>query len=418
MKILVIGGGGREHAVVWKLSQEGGHELYCAPGNAGIAQLATCVPIAATDVDQMVQYAKEQRFDLVCVTPDDPLALGMVDRLREVGIRAFGPTQAAAQIEASKSFSKHLMQTYGIPTAAFAVFDEADKAHAYVEAQPVPIVIKADGLALGKGVYICQTQKEAHDAIDAIMVHRAFGKAGTRVVIEECMTGPEASLLCFCDGKHVVPMPAAQDHKRAYDHDEGPNTGGMGAFAPTPKLTPALREEVLQRIVAPTVQAMKKEGHPFTGVLYVGLMLTPDGPRVVEYNARFGDPETQAVLPLLQTPLSEIMLATIDGTLDQLDVQFADGACVCIVAASGGYPGSYQKGYPIEGLDACVQHGALVFHAGTQKNEQGRYVTAGGRVLGVVDCAESLPAAIEKAYAGIAHIRFEDMHVRRDIGVK
>ena len=417
MKILVIGGGGREHAVIWKLHQEGGHELYCAPGNAGIAQMAACVNISATDVQTLADYAAEQQFDLVCVTPDDPLALGLVDLLRARGIAAFGPTKAAAQIEASKAFSKQLMEKYQIPTASFAVLDDAEQALAYVRSHAAPIVIKADGLALGKGVYICQTQEEAEQAVREIMIDHHFGQAGARVVIEEFMTGPEVSLLCFCDGEHIVPMPAAQDHKRAYDGDKGPNTGGMGAFAPTPTFTAELQQQVLQSIVQPTVRAMQQEGRPFQGVLYCGLMLTPNGPKTLEYNARFGDPETQAILPLLQTPLSEIMLATINGTLDQMNVEFSSQASVCVVAASGGYPGSYPKGYPIEGLREAETQGALVFHAGTAKKD-GTFVTNGGRVLGVVRQADTLEQAIACAYESMGQIHFQDMHVRRDIGVK
>ena len=417
MKILVIGGGGREHAVIWKLQQEGGHELYCAPGNAGIAQMAACVNISATDVQALADYAAEQQFDLVCVTPDDPLALGLVDLLRARGIAAFGPTKAAAQIEASKAFSKQLMEKYQIPTASFAVLDDAEQALAYVRSHAAPIVIKADGLALGKGVYICQTQEEAEQAVREIMIDHHFGQAGARVVIEEFMTGPEVSLLCFCDGEHIVPMPAAQDHKRAYDGDKGPNTGGMGAFAPTPTFTAELQQQVLQSIVQPTVRAMQQEGRPFQGVLYCGLMLTPNGPKTLEYNARFGDPETQAILPLLQTPLSEIMLATINGTLDQMNVEFSSQASVCVVAASGGYPGSYPKGYPIEGLREAETQGALVFHAGTAKKD-GTFVTNGGRVLGIVRQADTLEQAIACAYKSMGQIHFQDMHVRRDIGVK
>ncbi len=417
MKILVIGGGGREHAVIWKLAQEKQHELYCAPGNAGIAQLATCVDIGATELERIADYAVQQAFDLVVVTPDDPLALGLVDLLTARGIRAFGPSKAAAQIEASKVFSKRLMRQYQIPTAAFAVFDDVKAACAYVQKQSVPIVVKADGLALGKGVFICQTVQEALDAIDSIMVQRAFGKAGIRVVVEEYMMGPEVSLLCFCDGKNVVPMPAAQDHKRAYDGDKGPNTGGMGAFAPTPTLSKELQDEIVKTIVMPTVNAMIKEGREFHGVLYCGLMLTKDGTKVLEYNARFGDPETQAILPLMKSPLSEALLATIDGTLDSCEIQFSDEACVCIVAASGGYPVKYQKGFEIYGIDQCKALGAWVFHAGTTQKD-GEYLTNGGRVLGVVACAQTLPQAIGRAYEAMDVIDYTGKHVRKDIGMK
>ncbi len=417
MKILVIGGGGREHTVVWKLHQEGNHEIFCAPGNAGIAKIATCVAIQATDVEKLADYAEQHGFDFVVVTPDDPLALGLVDLLNERGIKAFGPTKAAAQIEASKAFSKNLMKKYDIPTAAFAVFDDAEQAKDYIKAQPVPVVVKADGLALGKGVFICESVADACDAIDEIMVRNAFGAAGARVVIEEFMTGPEVSLLCFCDGEHVVPMPAAQDHKRIYDGDKGPNTGGMGAFAPTPTLSKELRDRIIQGIVLPTVRAMKQENREFHGVLYCGLMLTPNGPKVLEYNARFGDPETQAILPLLKTPLTDALFATIDGTLEQAKIEFSEGACVCIVAASGGYPQNYQKGYPIDGIDKCEALGALVFHAGTDEKD-GVFVTSGGRVLGVVECGDTLKDAIQKAYRAMDEIRFEGKQIRRDIGVK
>jgi phosphoribosylamine--glycine ligase len=365
----------------------------------------------------LADYAQRETFDLVCVTPDDPLALGLVDLLTQKGIPAFGPVAAAAQIEASKAFCKNLLAKYGIPTAAFAVFDDAAIAKEYLASQPVPVVVKADGLALGKGVFICQTHAEAENAIDEIMVKKAFGASGLRVVIEEFMTGPEVSLLFFCDGTHVVPMPAAQDHKRVYDGDKGPNTGGMGAFAPTPMLTKMLYEEVLATIVMPTVNAMKAEGREFRGILYCGLMLTPNGPRVLEYNARFGDPETQAILPLMETPLTEAMFACMNGTLDHADIRFSDGACVCIAAASGGYPGQYERGFEITGLDRAQARGAQVFHAGTAARDGG-FVTDGGRVLGVVQCAPTLGEAIKKAYEAVGEISFEGMHFRRDIGVK
>ena len=417
MKILVVGGGGREHAVIWKMAQEGEHALFCAPGNAGIAELATCVPIKATDVEGMVELAKKERFDLVCVTPDDPLALGMVDALQKEGIRAFGPNAAAARIEASKVFSKDLMKKYNIPTAAYEVFTDEKQAREYLRGASYPIVIKADGLALGKGVYICQTQEEADRAIEDIMVSKAFGDAGSRIVIEQFLTGPEVSLLCFCDGAHVALMPAAQDHKRAYDNDQGANTGGMGTFAPTLKFDDAIKAEVMKRIVTPTLSAMQKEGCPFKGVLYFGLILTEDGPMVLEYNSRFGDPETQVILPLMQSSLIEAMEACIDGTLDQTEVSFSDESAVCVVLASGGYPGKYQTGYPIEGLKEAAGEKQVVFHAGTRQ-EDGKVVTSGGRVLGVTAVAEDIPAAREKAYRMVDCIDFQDKHFRHDIGIK
>lgn len=416
MNILIVGGGGREHAIAQTLYKQG-HTLWCAPGNGGLSQIATCVPIKATEIDKMVDYAARQRFDLVVVAPDDPLAMGMVDKLNAQGIKAFGPNAAAAQIEASKAFTKQLMQTYHIPTGGFSVWDNAADAYAALEGHALPVVVKADGLALGKGVYICQTLEEAKQAVSEIMEDQVFGAAGSKVLIEEFLTGPEVSFLCFCDGTHIAPMPAAQDHKRAYDGDKGPNTGGMGAFCPTPTFPQALKEEVIETIVLPTVRAMQAEGRPFKGVLYCGLMLTPDGPKVLEYNARFGDPETQAILPLLKSDLAEIFLATIDGTLDQLDIQWEDKAAVCIVLASGGYPKKYQSGYEISGLDACEKTGALVYHAGTEKDGDA-FVTAGGRVLGVVRTGDTLQDAIEKGYDSLRCVSFKDMHFRKDIGVK
>lgn len=416
MKILVVGGGGREHAIVQTLHKQG-HTLWCAPGNGGISQMATCVPIKATAVDEMVCYAEKEGFDLVVVAPDDPLAMGMVDKLNEKGIKAFGPCAAAAQIEASKAFTKELLAKYNIPTGGFSVCDSAAKAYEILEHHSLPVVVKADGLALGKGVYICQTLEQAKQAVSEIMEDHLFGEAGSKVLIEEFLTGPEVSFLCFCDGVHIAPMPAAQDHKRAYDGDKGPNTGGMGAFCPTPTFTKELKEQVIQTIVLPTVRAMEKEGRPFKGVLYCGLMLTPDGPKVLEYNARFGDPETQAILPLLKSDLAEIFLATIDGTLDSLNIEWEDGAAVCIVLASGGYPKKYQSGYEIEGLKACEETGALVYHAGT-KEENGRFYTAGGRVLGVVQKGKTLKDAIAAGYESVKTIHFQDMHYRKDIGVK
>lgn len=416
MKILIVGGGGREHAIAQTLYKQG-HTLWCAPGNGGISQIATCVPIKATDIESMVAYAVKEQFDLVVVAPDDPLAMGMVDKLNEKGIKAFGPNAAAAQIEASKAFTKELLKKYAIPTGGFSVCESVEEAYRILDTHPLPVVVKADGLALGKGVYICQTLEQAKQAVSEIMEDHVFGTAGSKVLIEEFLTGPEVSFLCFCDGKHIAPMPAAQDHKRAYDGDKGPNTGGMGAFCPTPTFTKELRQEVIDTIVLPTVRAMKKEGRSFKGVLYCGLMLTPSGPKVLEYNARFGDPETQAILPLLKSDLAEIFLATIDGTLDQLSIEWEDKAAVCIVLASGGYPKQYQSGYEIHGLAECEKTGAMVYHAGTRREEDA-FLTAGGRVLGVVRTAFTLPQAIKDAYESVQEISFQDMHFRKDIGVK
>ncbi|MBQ3379189.1 MAG: phosphoribosylamine--glycine ligase [Clostridia bacterium] len=419
MKILVIGGGGREHAVITKLSQSPrADKIYCAPGNGGISKLAECVQFKATDIAAAVDFAKKQKIDLVVVTPDDPLVLGMVDSMEKEGIRAFGPRANAAIIEGSKVFSKELMKKYGIPTAGYEVFDNARDAISYIKAQnKYPAVVKADGLALGKGVIIAKDLKEAEAAVHTIMEDKIFGESGARVVIEEFMTGPEVSVLSFCDGKTVVPMVSAQDHKRAFDHDEGPNTGGMGTFSPSRIYTPKIAEYCMEHIFKPTVAAMASEGREFRGVLYFGLMITPDGPKVVEYNARFGDPETQVVLPRLKSDLLTIMEACIDGTLDKETVEWDDGACVCIVMASGGYPGKYETGFEISGIEAAEADGCVVYHAGTRA-EDGRFYTKGGRVLGVTAKGKDLDEAIKRAYGGVAMIDFKNKHFRRDIGVK
>ena len=419
MKVLVVGGGGREHAVCKKLKESKLVDtLLCAPGNAGIAQVAACVPgVKATDVEAIVKLAKDEQVDFVCVTPDDPLALGCVDALEAAGIPAFGPSAYAAQMESSKIFSKNLMKKYGIPTAASETFDDMDAALAYLDTQTAPIVVKADGLALGKGVIVAQTIDEAKQAVREMMEGGKFGKSGARVLIEECMVGREVTVLCFCDGKTIVPMRASQDHKRVFDGDKGPNTGGMGAFAPSPLYTPDVARRVTDEILQPTLRAMNAEGLDFRGVLYVGLMLTADGPKVVEYNARFGDPETQAVLPLLDSDLMEIMMAVRNQTLDQMDIRWKDQAAACIVLASGGYPGKYESGKLITGLEDAEKMGATVYHAGTRMTEAG-YVTAGGRVLGVTALGESLKAAVDSAYAAARKIHFDGAHMRSDIGSK
>ena len=415
MKVLVVGGGGREHAICWKLAQSPKvTELYCAPGNAGIAQVATCVPVKATDVEGMVAWAKENAMDFVMVAPDDPLALGMVDALEAAGIPAFGPKANAAIIEASKAFSKELMKKYNIPTAQYETFTELDKALAYIREQGAPIVVKADGLALGKGVVVAATVEEAEQAVREMMEDKKFGASGSTVVIEECMVGPEVTVLAFCDGEHLVPMLSSQDHKRAYDGNQGPNTGGMGAFCPSPNYTPEIAEFCQKNIFIPTVEALKAEGRPFKGVIYFGLMLTEKGPRVVEYNARFGDPETQPLLSMLDTDLLDIFQACVDGTLDKVDVKWKDGAACCLVLASGGYPIAHKTGYVISGLDKV--EGATVFHAGTKLNENGEIVNAGGRVLGVTAVGSDLKDAIAKAYAAAKPITWTDMHFRTDIG--
>ena len=417
MKVLVIGGGGREHAVCKKLSESKDvTQILCAPGNAGIAQVARCIPeVKATDVEGIVALAKSEKADFVCVTPDDPLALGCVDRLEEEGIPAFGPTAYAAQMEASKIFSKNLMRKYGIPTAKCEIFTEMDKALAYLDTQKAPIVVKADGLALGKGVVVAATIEEAKNAVIEMMEGGKFGKSGARVLIEECMVGREVTVLCFCDGKTIRPMPASQDHKRVFDGDKGPNTGGMGAFAPSPLYTEEIAERTEKEILLPTLNAMNSEGFTFKGVLYVGLMLTKDGPKVVEYNARFGDPETQVVLPLLESDLFAIMRAVREGRLAETDIRWKKESAACIVLASGGYPEKYESGKLISGLEDAEAAGATVYHAGTKKTDAG-YVTAGGRVLGVTALGDTLADAVHSAYAAAEKIHFEGAHMRRDIG--
>lgn len=418
MKVLVIGSGGREHAICHALAKSSRVDhIWCAPGNGGIASVAQCLPdLKATDIDGVVAFAQEQQPDLVMVAPDDPLAMGMVDALEAAGVRAFGPHKNAAEIEGSKSFAKALMQKYNIPTARYAVFEDSAAAIEYIHEQGAPIVVKADGLALGKGVTVAMTEDEAIAAVRDAIDGGAFGGAGARVVIEEYLTGPEVSVLAFVDGKTLKTMPSAQDHKRAYDQDEGPNTGGMGAFSPSRFYTEEIAETCMRTIFQPTVTAMMAEDRPFKGVLYFGLMLTPDGPKVIEYNARFGDPETQAVLCRLDTDLFEIFNAVIDGRLDEIDIHWKDEAACCVVMASGGYPKAYEKGKRIEGLDQ-VQN-SIVFHAGTARDAADHLVTNGGRVLGVTATAPTLDEAIEKAYEDVHRISFEGAHYRTDIGIK
>lgn len=422
MKVLVVGGGGREHAILRKLKESPlCTELWAAPGNAGIGCDAHCKAIAATDIDALTAFAREQAFDYVVVAPDDPLALGLVDRLKEIGIPAFGPSKAAARIEASKVFSKTLMRKYGIPTADYEVFDDPAAAIAYIRQRGVyPVVVKADGLALGKGVLICEDEPAAEAAVREIMVEAKFGASGRRVVVEEFLTGPEVSVLSFTDGKTIVPMLSSMDHKRALDGDAGLNTGGMGVIAPNPYYTAAIAARCMDEIFLPTIQAMQAEGCPFTGCLYFGLMLTPAGPKVIEYNCRFGDPETQGVLPLLDSDLLEIMLACTEGRLHEIPVQWKPGAAACVVLASGGYPAAYQKGKPITGLAADGQlpgqPDITVYHAGTASGADGGFVTNGGRVLGVTATALTLPEALKKAYAAADKISFENLHRRSDIG--
>ena len=420
MKILMVGGGGREHALIRKLLEsEKVEKVYCAPGNGGISCDAECFSVGATDIDGMVSLAKELKVDCVFVAPDDPLAAGMVDAMEKEGIRAFGPRANAAIIESSKVFSKDLMKKYSIPTAGYEVFENSKDALSYIKEQnKYPVVVKADGLALGKGVIIAQNGAEAEDAVHTIMDDKKFGASGNKVVIEEFITGPEVSVLAFTDGKCVKPMVSSMDHKRAYDGDKGPNTGGMGTISPNPYYTPEIADRCMKEIFLPTIEAMNKEGRTFKGCLYFGLMLTADGPKVIEYNARFGDPETQVVLPRLKTPLCDIVDAVIDENLSDLDIQWSDEACACVVMASGGYPGSYPKGIEIKGLDSDGQvEGACVFHAGTAL-ENGVFKTAGGRVLGVTALGSDLKEALKKAYAAVEKITFEGAHYRTDIGNK
>mgnify|MGYP001094470539 CR=1 FL=1 len=412
MKVLVIGGG-REHAIVHTLKKSPKVDhIWCAPGNGGIAAEAECVAIKATDIDGMVAFAKENKPDLVMVAPDDPLALGMVDALEAAGIRAFGPRKNAAIIEGSKSFAKDLMQKYNIPTAGYAVFENSADAIEYIRKNGAPIVVKADGLALGKGVTVAMTEEEAIEAVKDAIDGGAFGGAGARVVIEEFLTGPEVSVLAFVDGKHLKTMPSAQDHKRAYDHDEGPNTGGMGAFSPSRFYTDDIAAECMETIFKPTVAAMEKEGRPFKGVLYFGLMLTPKGPRVIEYNARFGDPETQVVLPLLKSDLLTVMQATTSGTLKDVPVEFSTDSACCVVLASNGYPKKYESGFPITMGEEAAAH---TYVAGAKKDGD-RLLTAGGRVLGVTAVAPTLEEAVKEAYRLSSEVDFANKYCRSDIG--
>lgn len=417
MKILIVGSGGREHAIAWKTAQSPKAEkIYCAPGNAGIEEYAECVPIGAMEFEKLAAFAKEKEIDLTVVGMDDPLVGGIVDVFEKEGLRIFGPRKNAAILEGSKAFSKDLMKKYGIPTAAYENFDDPEKALAYLETAEFPIVLKADGLALGKGVLICNTLEEAKDGVRTIMLDKQFGTAGNRMVIEEFMTGREVSVLSFVDGKTIRCMTSAQDHKRALDGDQGLNTGGMGTFSPSPFYTPEVDEFCRNHIYQATVDAMAAEGRPFQGVIFFGLMLTPKGPKVLEYNARFGDPEAQVVLPRMKNDIVDVFEACIDGTLDQVELQFEDNAAVCVVLASGGYPVSYEKGFPIEGLENLKdKEGVYVFHAGTKK-ENGRFVTNGGRVLGVTATGPDLKKARSNAYEAVKQVTFEKAYCRSDIG--
>lgn len=418
MNILVVGGGGREHALVMKLAESKKNvQLFCTPGNGGIAKYAKCYSVKATDIDGVVALAKEISADMVVVAPDDPLVLGMVDALNAEGLAAFGPDKAAAIIEGSKVFSKELMKKYNIPTAKYEVFSDSSKAIEYIKTEnKYPTVIKADGLALGKGVIIAQNFDEAKDAVNSIMEDKIFGKSGANIVIEEFLTGPEVSVLCFTDGKTVSPMVSSMDHKRAYDNDEGPNTGGMGTVAPNPYYTEKIADECMNKIFLPTINAMVKENRTFKGCLYFGLMITPDGPKVIEYNCRFGDPETQVVLPLLDTDLVDIFDAVINEKLSQIDIKWKNASSACVVLASGGYPKKYETGLKITGLNENGQlDDVKIYHAGT-KLENNEFYTSGGRVLGVTAVSDTLKSAVDKAYGAVNDIKFDKMHYRKDIG--
>ena len=419
MKVLIVGSGGREHAIAWKVAQSKKvDKIYCAPGNAGISEVAECVPIGAMEFDKLVAFAKEKEIDLTVIGMDDPLVGGIVDVFEKEGLRVFGPRKNAAILEGSKAFSKDLMKKYNIPIAAYETFTDPEKALEYLETAKMPIVLKADGLALGKGVLICQTLEEAKEGVKTLMMDKKFGSAGDEIVIEEFMTGREVSVLSFVDGNIVKIMSSAQDHKRAKDGDQGLNTGGMGNFSPSPFYTKEVDEFCKKYIYQPTVDAMKAEGRPFKGVIFFGLMLTPDGPKVLEYNARFGDPEAQVVLPRLENDIVDVFEACIDGTLDQVDLKFDnDRATVCVILASDGYPVEYKKGFPIEGLEKFKgKDDYYVFHSGTKFNENGQIVTNGGRVLGVTATGKDLKEARKKAYEATEWISFENKYMRHDIG--
>ncbi len=414
MKVLVVGSGGREHAIALKIKEsQKVTKLFAAPGNAGIGQVAECVAIEATDIEGLLAFAKENQIDLTVVGPENPLTDGIVDTFEANGLAVFGPSQVAAEIEGSKVFSKALMRKYGIPSAEYAAFERAEAAMAYVQQCAYPLVVKADGLATGKGVFICENLESAQDAIHQTMVDKQFGDAGAQVVVEEFLVGREVSVLAFCDGKTVRPMTSARDYKRALDNDKGLNTGGMGTVSPCPYYTEDLARVCMESIFKPTMAAMAKEGRAFKGVLYFGLMLTATGPKVLEYNARFGDPETQVVLPRLKTDLVDIMLACVNGTLENIDIAWDDKAAVCVVLASGGYPGAFQKGLPISGVDTVTEN-TFVYHAATKMDGQ-NMVTSGGRVLGVTGLGADIAAARTAAYARAAHIHFENRHMRQDI---
>lgn len=418
MKVLVIGSGGREHVLVWKIKQSPlVKEVYCAPGNGGIAEAAQCVDISPDDIAGLVKFAKRKHVDLTVVGPEAPLAEGIVDAFEEEGLKIFGPAAAAARLEASKVFAKEFMQTFNIPTAPFKIFEDKGEAEDFLSIAPFPVVIKADGLASGKGVVICRNVQEGKEALEQMMEKKVFREAGSRVIIEECLTGEEASILAISDGKHYVVLDSAQDHKRIFDDDLGPNTGGMGAYSPAPVITEELFRKIAVGVVEPAIRGMIKEGIPFKGVLYAGLMITEEGPMVLEFNVRFGDPEAQALLPRMKNDLVEVILAACEGRLDKIKMEWDKRSCVCVVMSSGGYPGEYEAGKEIQGLEKAAKDKALVFHAGTKKEGE-RFLTSGGRVLGVTALGENIEKAIENVYAAVEEIRFDRCFFRRDIGAK
>ncbi|NQT46503.1 MAG: phosphoribosylamine--glycine ligase [Candidatus Omnitrophica bacterium] len=420
MKVLVIGSGGREHALCWKIAQSVKvKKLYCAPGNGGIAQSAQIIDIKADDVNRLVDFASQERIDLTIVGPEVPLVAGIVDRFLDKGLKVFGPSKDMARLEGSKVFAKEAMRRLGVPTADFKMFLDAKEAHNYIEERSTPLVIKADGLAAGKGVIVCKAKEEAHDAIKRIMEDNEFGLAGDKVVIEDCLIGEEASIMVVSDGKNFIPLVSSQDHKRIFDGDKGPNTGGMGAYSPAPVVEGENFKRSINEIIKPMILGLAKEGTPFKGILYAGIMITEDGPKTLEFNVRFGDPETQAVLPRMKTDLVELTEASIDGTLDKIKMSWDDRPCACVVVASGGYPGPYRKGKEIEGLKgASGIKDAVVFHAGTRVSEDGKIVTSGGRVLGVTALGETLEEAVKRSYEAVSKIKFDKMYYRKDIAQK
>jgi phosphoribosylamine--glycine ligase len=415
MKVLVIGSGGREHALVWKISQSQNNKIYCAPGSAAIGELAQCVAIGLEQIESLADFAEKERIDLTVVGPELPLTLGITDLFESRGLRIFGPNKAAAQLEGSKAFAKEILKENKIPTASFGIFTDAPPAQRYIAQRPAPYVVKADGLAAGKGVVICSTRAEAENAIDEILVRKTFSQAGEKVVIEEFLEGEEASFMVLTDGAHVLPLASSQDHKRVFDDDRGPNTGGMGAYSPAPIVTPKMHQRILEEILRPLLAGLKRKGILYHGVIYVGLMITKDGPNVLEFNARFGDPECQPIMMRLKSDLVSLLEAAIDGRLDQVQAEWYDDPAVCVVLCANGYPGSYDKGKEIRGLDSLRNWDqGFVFHAGTAKHG-GRWVTSGGRVLGVTARGSRIVGAVEEAYRAVSKISWEGMHYRKDI---